>query len=132
MSNTAPQRLPLPLKNVNVSGNGESKKTVIGYKVTLEERDEIAAIARQMAKTRLPHPHYPGHTIQFLPQDKPTIGELVKLATRQYINYFKGLRDNPPPQEPMPQASATQLTDAQAQHVKTLMMQRQAMAQGGV
>lgn len=130
MSDTAAQRMPqLPPTVVN---NGESKKLVIGYKVTPEERDEIAALAKQMSKTRLPHPHFPGHFIEFLPRNDASIGTLVKLATKQYINYFKSLRDNPPPVEPQPGAAGTQLTDAQAQHVKVLMQQRQAMAGGGI
>lgn len=116
----------------NTVFNGQDKQFIIGFKVTREERDEFAAIAKQMAKTRLPHPHFPGHFIEFLPRNKPTIGELVKLATKQYVNYFKGLRDNPPPVEPSAGPSGTQLTDAQAQHVRALMVQRQAMAAGGV
>jgi hypothetical protein len=112
----------------------EEKQFVIGFKVTREERDEFAAIAKQMAKTKLPHPHFPGHSMQFLPSNRATVGELVKFATRQYVGYFKELRDNAPTVEALPQASAAQLTDTQMQNVKAFMQTRQAMTAraGGV
>lgn len=72
-------------KNRSVNDNDTS---IIGFKVTKQERDAYLQVAKTMAATRLPHPELPGQVITFLPQGAG-LGKLVRIAFEQYLLYFQ-------------------------------------------